>query len=359
MNRIRWVGALVLLSLFGAAVLRGLPGFQPSNAASDGMLVIAPDVVECDIGDGRGPTRKVALRVINSSRVVQLVDSVKASCGCTMAKPLETTRLEPGASIPLEVTLRLPDYGQRTTFLRVQYGGQGESTAVVRFEVRGKRPTVPSFNGGPFRQFTIQVRPDDPENVENVVRVTTLEEVSAEPWIIGVDSSDSSLCGSIKGMSEVASEEGGDLVTRTYEVALRSVRRRSQVDSKPVVLHLLAASATGRETHDVSVVFDVVEAIRFVPPRLSIRRSGNGVDAYHVALLSNRSTAFEVVSDEQMSGLGVTFSPPRQQGSRTLNLVTVRLHPEKIPAENGPPVIKFRAVDAPFETALLPVDLLD
>lgn len=359
MNPMRRAGPLVLLSLVGAALLTGLVRLPTSRPAIGGTLVVAPDVVECDIGDGQGSSRQVTLRVTNRSPVVQLVDSVKASCGCTMAKPLETTRLEPGASIPLNVTLRLPDYGHRTTFLRVQYGGQSPSTAVVRFELQGQRPPVPSFKGGPLRQFTIPVPRDKLENVVRVVRVTTLEERGAPPWIIGVESSAPSLWCDLKGMSEARDAEGGDIVSRTYEVALQYHARSEEDVGKPLGLRLLTASASGREAHDVAIALDIVDPVRLVPARLSLRRSGAPVDTYQVALLSDRSTVFRVVPEGEIPGVDVELSPPRPQGHRTLSLISVRLRPEETPDRDGPAVIQFRAVDPPFETARLPVDFLD
>jgi hypothetical protein len=100
---------------------------EVSGASQSASLVVTPDrlVVSRDSLDDP-PQRRVTFELSNDGPDVMRIETISASCGCTVIDQLKSNVLNPGEHVELTAMVDLPRYGSKQSVVTVRAQSQGD-----------------------------------------------------------------------------------------------------------------------------------------------------------------------------------------------------------------------------------------
>ena len=261
MKRIARAVALASLSVFilsaTGMVTLGLLGSPDSSLSNGGLLELEPREATVDwkhTSEGEPTEFEFTLRNVGTQPLQ--IHKITTSCGCTVAKALETDVLPPGASTPLKVEVQLPDLGEKLARIEVytNSGTRAFERATLRLIGREEAPyfaTVP--NELPLRGSTTEI-------FEREFVVRTVEFKETDYWLRLVEPNSPDL--RIDAL-EVSQEEGPTrkTVTRVYRYRLTA----RALAEKSFYRLTLRTSESEPMPQTIGVTTEIVPAISTAP----------------------------------------------------------------------------------------------
>lgn len=244
---------------------------QSDLIASGSGLVVTPPKAEVTRTVPDDPQHAmIELRLTNRARSMAEIQSVRTSCGCTIADDPSQTVLQPGETATLRVKASLPKYGVKQSTVTITSSIEGKTEQVgVPLVLRGDEPESPYVEIIPER---IELRSAGTTGaVEREFQIQTVEADSEEPWILGMKSSLPQLKTEIIAVKQQSRR--GRSIVREYQVRVTADARSGS--DQPLSGWLTVAGKTDatRESSPVFVKVEPTQLLTLSPSRLVFTKS--------------------------------------------------------------------------------------
>lgn len=274
----------------------------------------------------------IQFRFVNRGRRPIEIQSVKTSCGCTVAGDPSKWILKPRDDATLDIRATLPIHGEKLATLTVTVS-DGESQAIlVPIVLRGVEPKPPFVDEAPER---LELRPSsDDDELRREFDIVTVESDSDEPWITGFDSTMPLIRTEI--VDCIINRNRGSAISRQYKVVLTadaktlnndpvgawlSVVSRTPAVSQTKRIFVMIAPKTGLQVSPARVFFSHADIARGVVERNVVLTDGDADNSELVVLPAEESwLSASVVGSPQKNIhlLKVRVNPPASVGSQFL-----------------------------------------
>lgn len=267
--RHRLLGVLYAL-LFAACCGCGTDATVSAETQGTG-LVLEPASLELRADDMSDRQQDVTCRLINRGGEEVRITSVDTSCACTLAGPLEKTRLKPGESVPLRLKASLPAYGRKESLVKVSVEPASVASSTLRLILHGPERPVPHVELVPGQLLLSGRRPG--EAVLQEFEVTTLERADAEPWIRGITDP----TGEVEVVLTAAPSEEprGELALRTYRFRAEATLPEKTDVARRFTLTVEGDPAATRNGSPLAIhgTRVAVPLVQVVPAQIVLQRS--------------------------------------------------------------------------------------
>jgi len=157
---------------------------QPACSRQSGEFTVTPAIIDLKSDDREPPDRQVVVQLENSTNRPANVLDVRSTCGCVAVQPLESTRVDPGQSMPLALRVSLPEFGSTVVEVTVQTDQPGWQRSVLTMNLSGKPMDIPRLVGQTPRLELAGSSPGEPLN--GSVYVDTIEKAGSLPLVTGL-----------------------------------------------------------------------------------------------------------------------------------------------------------------------------
>ena len=233
-------------------------------------LVLEPASLELRADDRDDRHRDVTCRLVNRGNEEIRITSVDTSCACTLAAPLEKTRLKPGESVPLRLKASLPYYGRKESLVKVAVEPASVAVSTLRLILHGPERPVPHVELVPDHLRLSGRRPG--ETVSQEFQIATIERPNTEPWIRGF----ADPTGEVEVVLTAApfEEPRGELVLRTYQYRVEAALPGTADATERFTLVVNGDPMVTRNSSPVVIhgIRVLVPLVHVVPAQLVVRR---------------------------------------------------------------------------------------
>lgn len=275
----------------------------------------------------------VPFRFVNGGRRTVEVQSVKTSCGCTVAEDPSKWILKPRDEATLNIRVTLPIHGEKHATLTVTVS-DGELQAIqVPIVLRGVEPRPPYVDDAPER---LELRPSsDDGQLRREFEIVTVESDSDEPWITGFDSTMPLIRTEI--VDCIRNRNRGSAISRQYKVVLTADTKALSNEPLGAWLSVVSRTPAVSQTKRIFVMIAPKTGLQVSPARVFFSHAdiAGGVVERNVVLTDGATDNSDVVvlpAGESWLSASVVGSP-----QKNIHLLKVRVNP---PASIGPQLLQ-------------------
>ena len=191
---------------------------QPSSSVEKGKLLAEPDQFTVSLQAPLGErTQTIKTILTNAGKEKLQINEIATSCGCTSVTPISGKSLNPFESVPLQIQVSLPAYGERATTIFVVTNASQNNRVPISILMKGQEIEVPYTTSWPeLMEFTSH---DASISLNQIIELRTMEKQNSVPWIHALRQSSTN---SVAKLANVSTEPGltADSVARCYQFEL-------------------------------------------------------------------------------------------------------------------------------------------
>lgn len=302
--------SLSLISVFTWSIIRK-PKLEVDSVG--GLTVLPPkmEIVRENLDDS--PNIQTRFRLINRGPRTVHIESVRSTCGCTVAGEPSKLILKPREEASLDVGATLPRFGEKhATVTLTIFDGKQEAIAIPII-LRGVEPQPPYVEQLPD---TLELRSDGQNMaIRREFEVITVEADTDEPWITGFDSSIPSVHTEI--IDSIKQRPRGQAISRRYSVLLTTNAKAGSDEPLHGWLSVIGQTPSTTKTERIFVTIESKAALHVSPSRVFFSKAdvADGNTERNIVLTHDSSdeAEFEVVSaDETWLSAEVVSNPQKK-----------------------------------------------